>query len=65
MDTTEKILKLVALGWDGKENELDFFQRVYGLKAEIVQKDDIVYFKGSNAMKVNEIVEDLKKDFVE
>lgn len=41
MDTTEKILKLVALGWDGKENELDFFQRVYGLKAEIVQKDDI------------------------
>ena len=41
MDTTEKILKLVALGWDGKENELDFFQRVYGLKAEIVQKDDM------------------------
>ena len=42
MDTTEKILKLVALGWDGKENELDFFQRVYGLKAEIVQKDDMI-----------------------
>jgi hypothetical protein len=42
MDTTEKILKLVALGWDGKENEPDFFQRVYGLKAEIVQKDDMI-----------------------
>ena len=41
MDTTEKILKLVALGWNGKENELDFFQRVYGLKAEIVQKDNM------------------------
>lgn len=32
---------------------------------EILDKDDIIYFKGSNAMKVNEIVEDLKKDFVE
>jgi hypothetical protein len=42
MDTTEKILKLVALGWDGKENELDFFQRVYGLRAEIIQKEDMM-----------------------
>ena len=42
MDTTEKILKLAALGWDGKEDELEFFQRVYGLKAEIVQGDDMI-----------------------
>lgn len=42
MDTTERILKLVALGWDGKESELDFFQRVYGLKTEVVPKDDMV-----------------------
>ena len=41
MDITEKILKLVALGWDGKENELDFFQRVYGLKTEIISNDDM------------------------
>ena len=32
---------------------------------EIIQKGDLIYFKGSNAMKVNEIVEDLKRDFVE
>ena len=32
---------------------------------EIIKKGDLIYFKGSNAMKVNEIVEDLKRDFVE
>lgn len=32
---------------------------------KIMQKEDLIYFKGSNAMKVNEIIEDLKKDFVE
>ena len=32
---------------------------------EIIKKEDIIYFKGSNAMKVNDIVEDIKKDFVE
>ncbi len=42
MDTTEKILKLVALGWDGKENELEFFQRVYGLQVEVISKDDMM-----------------------
>ena len=36
MDTTEKILKLAALGWNGKEPELEFFQRVYGLSAKII-----------------------------
>ena len=40
MDITEKILKLVALGWDGKEPELDFFQRVYGIKVEIIPDGD-------------------------
>ena len=29
-----------------------------------MQKDDLIYFKGSNAMDVNKIVEDLKKDFM-
>lgn len=41
MDTTERILKLVALGWDGKEDELKFFQRVYGLKTEIIPDDEM------------------------
>jgi acetyltransferase-like isoleucine patch superfamily enzyme len=36
MDTTEKILKLAALGWDGKEPELEFFHRVYGIIANII-----------------------------
>ena len=31
---------------------------------KIMTAGDIIYFKGSNAMKVNNIVEDLKKDFV-
>lgn len=31
---------------------------------KIMTTGDIIYFKGSNAMKVNNIVEDLKKDFV-
>ena len=42
MDTTEKILKLVALGWDGKEDELEFFQRVYGLQVEIIPEDEMM-----------------------
>ena len=42
MDTTEKILKLAALGWDGKENELEFFQRVYGLQVEIISEDGMI-----------------------
>ena len=35
MDTTERILKLASLGWDGKEPELEFLQRVYGIKTTI------------------------------
>lgn len=31
---------------------------------EIMKKEDIIYFKGSNAMKVNSIIENLKKDFM-
>jgi hypothetical protein len=42
MDTTERILKLVALGWDGKEDELEFFQRVYGLQVEIIPEDEMM-----------------------
>ena len=30
----------------------------------IIQKDDIIYFKGSNAMNVNKIIEYLKEDFM-
>lgn len=30
---------------------------------ELMRPGDIIYFKGSNAMKVNEIVESIKKDF--
>ncbi len=32
---------------------------------EIMHSGDIIYFKGSNVMKVNEIIENIKKDFVE
>ena len=35
MDTTERILKLASLGWNGKEPELEFLQRVYGIKTTI------------------------------
>ena len=38
----EKILKLAALGWDGKEDELEFLQRVYGLKVEVIPCDNII-----------------------
>lgn len=31
---------------------------------EIMKKEDIIYFKGSNAMNVNNIIENLKKDFM-
>ena len=31
---------------------------------EIIKKEDIIYFKGSNAMNVNSIIENLKKDFM-
>ena len=51
MDTTEKILKLAALGWDGKEPELEFFHRVYGIKAEIIPGNEmtevILTYKGT------------------
>ena len=31
---------------------------------EIMKENDIIYFKGSNSMYVNKIVEDLKRDFM-
>ncbi len=31
---------------------------------KLIKKDDIIYFKGSNAMNVNKIIDDLKKDFM-
>jgi UDP-N-acetylmuramoyl-tripeptide--D-alanyl-D-alanine ligase len=31
---------------------------------EIIKENDIIYFKGSNGMKVNKIVESVKKDFM-
>ena len=41
MDTTERILKLVSLGWDGKESELEFLQRVYGIKTIIFRDGEV------------------------
>ena len=43
MDLTEKILKLVSLGWDGKEDELDFFKRVYNISIDQVYEDGKLY----------------------
>jgi hypothetical protein len=67
MDTTEKILKLVALGWDGKENELDFFQRVYGLKTEIIPGSDMteVILSYSNTKKYHKHNIKIKKKKVD
>ena len=31
---------------------------------KIMKKEDVIYFKGSNAMKVNSIIENIKKDFM-
>ena len=31
---------------------------------ELIRKDDIIYFKGSNAMNANKIIDHLKKDFM-
>lgn len=56
MDVTEKILKLGALGWDGKEPELDFFERVYGIRVETIQNGDMIEIilscKGRNTIRV-------------
>lgn len=40
MDLTMKILKLAALGWDGKEPALDFFYRVYRIKVYFIEDKD-------------------------
>lgn len=45
MDITERILKLVALGWDGKEPELEFLQRVYGIKTTTSVNTVVITFK--------------------
>jgi hypothetical protein len=45
MDTTERILKLVALGWDGKEPELEFLQRVYGINTILSEGGVVITFK--------------------
>jgi len=35
-----KILKLAALGWDGKEPALDFFYRVYRIEVNFIEDED-------------------------
>ena len=41
-------------------NEKEVIEKI----ESIIQKDDIIYFKGSNAMNVNKIIEHLKEDFM-
>ena len=41
-------------------NEKEVIEKI----ESIIQKDDIIYFKGSNAMNVNKIIEYLKEDFM-
>ena len=42
------------------KNENEVIEKI----ENIIQKDDIIYFKGSNAMNVNKIIEHLKEDFM-
>ncbi|MBO5477845.1 MAG: UDP-N-acetylmuramoyl-tripeptide--D-alanyl-D-alanine ligase [Clostridia bacterium] len=67
---------VVAFGENMKylvESAKEYVKEIYwvedSIKAEekirsIMQEDDIIYFKGSNAMKVNSIIENIKKDFM-
>lgn len=67
---------LIAYGENMKyliENAKNYIKEVYYCKdsteaekkvREIMKENDVIYFKGSNSMFVNKIVDDLKKDFV-
>ena len=67
---------LIAYGENMKyliENAKKYVKEVYYCKdsteaekkvREIMRENDVIYFKGSNSMFVNKIVDDLKKDFV-
>ena len=67
---------LIAYGENMKyliENAKNYVKEVYYCKdsteaekkvREIMRENDVIYFKGSNSMFVNKIVDDLKKDFV-
>ena len=67
---------LIAYGENMKyliENAKKYVKEVYYCKdsteaekkvREIMSENDVIYFKGSNSMFVNKIVDDLKKDFV-
>lgn len=67
---------LIAYGENMKyliENAKNYVKEVYYCKdsteaekkvREIMRENDVIYFKGSNSMSVNKIVDDLKKDFV-
>ena len=67
---------LIAYGENMKyliENAKNYIKEVYYCKdsteaekkvREIMRENDVIYFKGSNSMFVNKIVDDLKKDFV-
>lgn len=67
---------LIAFGENMKyliESAKEYVKEIYwfedSVKAEekirdIMRKEDIIYFKGSNAMKVNSIIENIKKDFM-
>lgn len=67
---------IIAFGNDIKyliENAKKYVNNIYYCKdsidaekklREIIKENDVIYFKGSNGMKVNTIVENLKKDFM-
>lgn len=67
---------IIAYGQDMKyliQSAKEYVKNIYycndAIEAEqilrkIMRENDVIYFKGSNVMKVNEIVENLKKDFV-
>lgn len=67
---------LIAFGENMKylsEVAKEYIKEVYWLEdsiqaekklREIMEKEDIIYFKGSNAMNVNTIIENIKRDFV-
>ena len=55
-----EILKVENLTKKYGKNENEVIEKI----ESIIQKDDIIYFKGSNAMNVNKIIEHLKEDFM-
>lgn len=67
---------IIAYGQDIKyliESAKKFVKNIYYCNSaeeaekvlrRVMKENDVIYFKGSNAMKVNQIIENLKRDFV-